>query len=171
MLPIILKKYDLSTIKKPFTITLVGIPLVGKSTFINSLYGAEYEIISSDGIMMELHGNDNYREAFDAIPQEVLDGEISKRIIGLAKQEKNVVFDITNTVRKRRQRNLGQYSRKKYTHIAVIFTTPSDSVLKERNLERMKTQNKLIPDNVLLGFAINYQAVTADEGFDIIINL
>jgi predicted kinase len=149
----------------------VGIPLVGKSTFINSLFGAEYEIISSDGIRMELHGDGDYANAFNSITSEELDQEISNRIIALAKQEKNVVFDITNTVKRRRMRNLGQYSCKKYTHIAIIFPTPSNSVLIERNLYRTKTQNKTISEDVMIQFAINYQQVTPDEGFDIIINL
>lgn len=166
-----LGKYDLSTLKEPFTITLVGIPLVGKSTFINSLYGAEFEIISSDSIMLEMHGSEDYEEAFRSVPSEKLDAEISKRIIGLAKEKKNVIFDITNTVKKRRMRNLGQYSKKTYTNVAVIFPTPSDDILLERNLYREKMFNKVISSDVLMSFALNYQPVSYDEGFHIIINL
>src|SRR5690348_16939602 len=120
-----MKTYDLSTIKTPFTITLIGLPLVGKSTFISSLYGAEFEVISSDGIMHEMSGDyTDYQVAFNSVSAEELDMEMSKRIIQLAADKKNVVFDITNTVKRRRLRNLGQYPKKTYTNIAVIFPTP-----------------------------------------------
>lgn len=166
-----MKEYDLSTIKTPFTITLIGIPLVGKSTFISGLFGADFEVISSDGIMMEMAGTQNYEDAFKAIGIEELDTEITKRVKAFAEDQKNVVFDITNTVRKRRLRNIGGYSRKIYTHIAVVFPTPSDAILQERNQVRVEKYNKFMSDEVLRMFAENYQPIRKDEDFDIIINL
>jgi len=162
---------DLSNIKQPFTITLVGPPLVGKTTFIKTLHGAEFEVISSDSILIELHGSDDYGMAFTSVDKTTHDLELSRRIIESIKLKKNIIFDLTNLRIIRRRRNLGQCSRKIYTNIAIIFPNISEETCIKRNESRRLTESKYINPNLISQMIAEYQPVDYSEGFSEIIYL
>ena len=162
---------DLSNIKQPFTITLIGPPLSGKTTFIKSLYGAEFVVVSMDDMLLELHGSNDYKTAYNTVDEKELDLAVSFKIIESIRLRKNVVFDLTNLRIKRRRRNLGQCSLKIFTNIAVVFNTPSEDVLIERNEARIIAENKSIKLSVINTMIDSYEPVDYSEGFSTIIYL
>jgi predicted kinase len=54
---------NLKELKEPFVIFLVGVPLVGKSTFIRENFEG-INVISRDEILMEVAGTRDYTEAW-----------------------------------------------------------------------------------------------------------
>lgn len=80
-------------------VMLCGIPGCGKSTFANKLMREEEFIhLSSDGIREEIYGDENEQ----GNPKEVFEIMHSRMIENL-KEGKSVIYDATNTSRKRRR--------------------------------------------------------------------
>ncbi len=80
-------------------VMLCGIPGCGKSTFVNKLMSEEEFIyLSSDGIREEIYGDENEQGK----PAEVFEIMHSRMLENL-KEGRSVIYDATNTSRKRRK--------------------------------------------------------------------
>lgn len=162
---------DLTKIKQPFTITLIGPPLVGKSSFVKNLQGAEFVVISMDDVLLDLHGGTDYNKAYSSVDDKLQDSEVSRQIIESLKLKKNIIFDMTNMRINRRRRNLGQCSSKIYTNIAIVFPNLSEETFIQRNESRRLTDYKFINMKVINQMISDYQPVEYAEGFNEIIYL
>ena len=150
---------------------LVGIPLSGKSTFIqNQLKGLDINIISRDEILMEVYGSRHYNDAYKNVDQKKVDKLLMDRIKTYSSEGRNVVIDMTNLTSKRRKYNLSFFD-DRYQKIAIVFTPPSLIELQNRNKKRQTEENKNIPESVLSNMLRSMQPIKEEEGFDKIINI
>lgn len=152
-------------------IVLVGPPLSGKDTYIKGIGYTNYDIISRDDIMMSLHGNDNYSEAFSKVDPKLVDKILNKKINESVNDKRNVIINMTNVSRKSRRRHLSKFPSNSYERIAVVFPILTIQEYENRNTKRGKELNKFIPMNVISNMINRMEEVTLEEGFDKIIKL
>ena len=156
---------------KSKVILLVGPPLSGKDTYLRIGIYSHYEIISRDDILMSLHKNDNYTEAFSSVDQKMVDKILNKQIIDCVDKKKDVIINMTNLSKKSRQRHLSKFPSDYYEKIAIVFPKLDTKEYFSRNTERKEKENKFIPVSIIESMIHNWENVTTDEGFDKIINL
>ena len=168
--------YNLSifkTFKKPYVLILVGPPLCGKSTFCNEYMekvDKDVVIISRDAIMLSLHHNDDYDQAYDAVNPKEINRVLREQIMDAAKNSKNVIMDMTHMVPKRRIGNISYFS-KKYFKAAVVFPFPTEEEIAIRNQKRILNENKSISASTMKQMLDIYRPVDKSEGFDKIVYL
>jgi predicted kinase len=147
----------------PNLIVLVGIPGVGKSTFIRKFLSdknvSDWVVISSDDIIERI-AKENGQTYDEAFPEAI---KISSKQIFVEAEEafrqgKNVIWDQTNLTAKARTRKVQMF--RGYNRVAMIFQIPHD--LDFRLLSR---PGKTIPKYVLDNMIETYEEPKVDEGF------
>lgn len=117
----------------PKFVMMWGIPGSGKSTYIEKHFGDDYTVVSSDIMREELYGDvndmDHNSEVFDAM---------RVRTINTLHRGKNVVYDATNLVYKRRVALLNEIKKIKCTKIIHCMVVPF-SICLSRNSQRERT--------------------------------
>ena len=156
---------------KSKVIFLVGPPLSGKDTFLRKNNYENYEIISRDDIMMSLHNNDDYTEAFKSVNQKLVDKLLNEKIYSAINSKKNVVINMTNLTVRSRHRNLCKFCQEIYDRIAIVFPKLTTDEYKIRNQKRKEEYNKFIPIEVINDMVEKWEKVTLEEGFNTIVNL
>lgn len=156
---------------KSKVILLVGPPLSGKDTYLRIGIYSHYKIISRDDILMSLHKNNDYTEAFSSVDQKMVDKILNKQIIDCVDEKKDVIINMTNLSKKSRQRHLSKFPSDYYEKIAIVFPKLDTKEYFSRNTERKEKENKFIPVSIIESMIHNWENVTTDEGFDKIINL
>lgn len=155
---------------------LVGIPLSGKSTFVNLLFkelGNEsnsINVISRDDILMNESNESNYEKAFNTVNQK----EVTKKLnakLEMAKEVKSGrwIIDMTQLSEKRRKHHLSFF--KNYYKVAIVFPIPNEAEINKRNLKREKSEGKYISKVVIEHMLSKYSPVKKQEGFDLIIKI
>ncbi len=160
---------NLKELKEPFVIVLVGVPLVGKSTFIKENFEGT-TVISRDEIVMEVSESRNYTEAWKKVDQKKVDRLLIERLNESNKEKRNVIIDMTNLTVKSRVSKLNLFS-KDYFKVAVIFPVLSNEEFERRNEERKVNENKFIPLFVVKNMINSYEVPTSKEGFDKIVKV
>ena len=150
---------------------MVGPPLSGKDTYLKSNNFTDFTTISRDEILVSLHNNTNYSEAFSQVDQKVVDRTLNKNIQDCIDQKKNVIINMTNLSKKSRNRHLCKFPNNDYEKIAIVFPKLNLCDYINRNDNRKKNEDKFIPVSVIQSMIENWQEVTEDEGFDQIIKL
>ena len=156
---------------KPKVILLVGPPLSGKDTYINSIGALGYKVISRDEIMMSLHENNNYSEAFRTVDQKKVDSILKKEITYSIENKRDIIINMTNLKRKSRKRIMDKFSGTDYEKIAIVFPKLELNEYFRRNEKRNTEENKFIPTKVINSMIESWEDVTTNEGFDNIIKL
>lgn len=159
---------QLSNIGEPFVAVLIGPPLSGKDTIINQLT-VDYEMISRDQILLDVHGSDDYTAAFKEVNQKEVDRLLREKLEDLGNSDENVIINMTNMTRKRRKYNLSHF--RGHYKIGIIFPMLDDAEYARRNAKRETEENKHIPPHVIKRMVSSYQTISEDEGFDKIISL
>src|SRR5699024_6813494 len=117
---------------------LCGLPASGKSTFAQELEDESTIILSSDDIREELFDNinhqDNNKKVFETMNQRAQD---------LLKLGKNVIYDATNTNRKRRVHLINNVL--KADECEVYYFNKHISNVKFNNLKR----KRVVPEHVI----------------------
>lgn len=141
-------------------IMLVGIPGSGKTTYAANLKkeNPDYIIHSSDELRKELYGDIGNQEH-----NAELFEELHRRIRKDIKEEKTVVYDATNLVKKRRVSFLSTINCKKK---CVLFLTDYDTCLKNNQEREM-----VVPDKVIEHMRKIFCPPHWHEGFDEIITV
>ena len=152
-------------------ILLVGPPLSGKDTHLRNQDYSDFTIISRDDILMSLHSNNDYSEAFNKVDQKEVDRLLIQKIQDCIDNKKNVIINMTNLSKKSRNRHLCKFPNSDYDKIAIVFPKLNLCDYINRNDNRKKEENKFIPVGVIQSMIDNWQDVTQDEGFDSIIKL
>jgi predicted kinase len=162
---------NISKLKEPWVMILIGPPNSGKDTWIKSNDSLSDAImISRDQILLDVWGEDNYDEAFKGADQKLVDRKLNQLLIDTGKSNSNVIVNMTHMGRKRRMHNLSFFPN--HNKIAVIFPILTDEEYKRRNLKRQKEENKFIPESVIKSMISSYQSVDKKiEGFDRIISI
>jgi len=141
---------------------LIGVPAAGKSTWINSqnwIGGMEY--VSTDHHVhayAKLQGK-TYREVFEEYMPTAVE-LMAQEVVAARTAGRDILWDQTSTTVKSRARKFNMLP--DYEHIAVVFTTPTIEVLKERLASRI---DQPIPWEVVQGMIDNFEMPTDEEGF------
>jgi len=155
---------------EPFVVLLIGPPLSGKTTSVNKLLeGYDYSIISRDNIVLDIHGSDNYNDAYKSVNQKEVTNTLTRKLIEAGKSDKNFVIDMTHMGSKRRMSNLFFFPN--HYKIGVIFPILSDEEYDRRNKKREEEENKFIPKKVISDMISSYQPIHPKEGFNKVITL
>lgn len=148
---------------KPICKILVGLPGVGKSTFIrNDLF--DYVKLSTDDIISNIA--DMYDTTYNKAFKDLItfaDKIFWADIEYWAKDGDNIVIDRTNLSVKSRKKLIDLIKPYGYTIDAIVFETPEQSEWERRLASR---PNKTIPPAILNNMLISYTVPTMDEGFD-----
>jgi predicted kinase len=163
-----LKTY-LKNCKHPYVIILVGPPLSGKDSVLCEL-NLDAVMISRDQILLDVYGSDNYDEAFKSVNQKEVDRQLTKMLIDSGMSQSNIIVNMTNLTRKRREHNLSFF--KNHFKIALIFPLLTEEEYSLRNFKRKSEEKKFIPENVLKNMISSYQSIDKiEEGFDKVISI
>ena len=161
---------DINTTKSK-VILLVGPPLSGKDTYLNSNDFSNFTIISRDDILMSLHTNSSYSDAFDKVDQKLVDKLLNQKIQDSINNKENVIINMTNLSPKSRNKHLCKFPNTDYYKIAVVFPKLDLSDYINRNEGRLLNENKFIPLPVIKNMIDNWIEISDNEGFDTIIKL
>lgn len=149
---------------------LIGLPGVGKSTFVKNHF-SDYQVISSDDFIQEradaagVTYNDAFESNIKAATLHFFDS-IEKAVTA----KKNIIVDRTSLTVAARKRILNMVPFREYNKRAVEFKMPeSDDEIAEWKT-RLNRHGKAIPDYMLSSMRKSYQPASYDEGFDHIIN-
>ena len=147
----------------PKLYVLVGIPGVGKSTWVkNQEWASECAYISTD-IHVENYAaskGKTYNEVFKAyMPKAVK--EMARDVIRASQEGKDIIWDQTSTTVGSRKKKFNMLP--DYYKIAVVFTPPNAEELQRRLNSR---PGKNIPFNVMKQMSNGFEMPTKEEGFD-----
>ena len=124
---------SIKDVSLPNFVMMWGIPGSGKSSYAENIFGDSYTIVSSDILREELFGDindmDHNGEVFEAM---------KKRTINTLQKGKNVVYDATNIVYKRRVALLTELKKIKCNKIIHCMIVPF-SICLSRNSNRERT--------------------------------
>ena len=164
---------DLRNLKEPYLIILIGPPLSGKTTWIKKNFldkGIDIDIISRDQIVLDVHGSNNYDDAFSSVNQKEVDRKLHQEMTDANKNKRNTIIDMTHMTSKRRSHNLSFFD-KSYYKLAIIFPILSDDEYSQRNMKRSGIENKTLPMPIVKRMISQYQPVAKEEGFNKVISL
>jgi predicted kinase len=165
---------NISELKTPFIIMLIGLPLSGKTTWIkeNILNMKGYEnidIISRDDIIMELSSSDDYNKSYSEVDEKEVNTLLRERLIESNKNRRCVIVDMTNMSKKRK--NTLNYFKKDYTRVAILFPLLDDEKYTIRNDKRKREEKKDIPLTVLKDMLEKYAIINEEDKFDIVVTV
>lgn len=153
---------------------LIGLPGVGKSTYVNNLRQEykeknlpfEWEVVSVDQHIEKFaeSRNTDYNSVF-SLYIKTASNLFWSDIANKAKLGVNMIVDRTNMSRKSRERIIRGLLQNGYEVNAVVFVTPNH----EEHQRRLNSRpGKDIPESVIASMAQNYQEPTHAEGFRVI---
>lgn len=146
----------------PEMIMLCGIPTSGKSTYSKDPKYKDYIRISSDDILDEIAKKQE--KSYSAVFQKNIQLAQRAMLIVLRnaiKQQKNIIWDQTNTTAKMRMEKLGMVP-KNYTKKAIWFGVS----LKDALIRNTKREGKIIPPDVIERMHKEFEIPSTKEGFD-----
>ena len=141
---------------------LIGVPASGKSTWVkNQDWAVDCVVVSTDEFVEDYAKECGltYSEVFDDYMPTAVD-LMAEKVIRAREAGKDIIWDQTSTSWTSRRRKFNMLP--DYEHIAVVFTTPAISVLKERLASRV---GQPIPWEVVQGMIDNFEYPTEEEGF------
>lgn len=137
-------------------IMLVGLPASGKSTIAHRL-STEFsaEILSSDRLRKEIHGDDNIQEDHKSLFEE-----LNKRANDYLAAGKNVIYDSTNLNRKRR-RHLIQHEIKATEKAVYYLNTHINNCC-----DRDRVRDRTVGEKVIQRMYKNLHIPVLNEGWN-----
>lgn len=138
---------------------LVGLPGSGKSTWAKMQEEAIW--LSSDAIRAELYGSEEVQDN----PSKVFN-LMFKRTVEALNSGKDVIYDATNTSRKRRTALIRDIKNKTngVTCCAVVFATPIETCI-----ERNNARDRKVPEEVIYKMYKSFNVPFYSEGFSVIL--
>lgn len=149
-------------------VMMVGVPLSGKSTFVDKIKDHGI-LISRDDMIMEHGKGISYKEAYDIADGNMIDKQLKKIMVEAGQTSNNYIIDMTNLTVGGRWKSIAKFP--KHIKIVVCLEIPSKEELVRRNIKRDKDMNKYIPERVLDNMINSYIEPTLGEGLDYIIKI
>lgn len=148
---------------------LIGLPGVGKSTWVEREFQGDCWVVSTDAILDEIAAEEDitYNEAFSKY-SKVTEPMMWKNFDSFIENKFHpIVIDRTNMSVKSRAKIFNRlknfHKGHGYKIHAVVFSKPDDI---EHNRRLNSRPGKTIPENVIRNMENSYQCPTIDEGFD-----
>ncbi len=148
---------------------LIGPPCSGKTFYVNKNALSNEVVISRDAIIMELHPDLNYTEAYRVCNQKDVNRIFKERFDECVANGVSIIIDKTNLTSKTRKKLLAKVS-VDYTKIAILFDWDK-KILLERNIKRNIEEGKFISDKVFEDMINSFVPIKDIEGFDKVISL
>jgi predicted kinase len=170
-----LKKLTKYTQNKPYVIILIGPPLSGKDYFANKFkkeIDSSVEIISRDQVLLDLHVNDDYDEAYRLVNQRHVTSQFNRLLSDVNRRKENVLVNMTHLASSRREHNLNFFD-DDYYKIALIFPFLSEDEYEKRYKKRSFEEKGRFRTtvNLVKSMIAQYQPIRMEEGFHKIISL
>ena len=154
---------------KPICHVMVGLPGIGKSTFVEDLKssGAVF-IYSTDNAIEDIAklSNKTYDEVFkDNINgvQKIINDDLDVAV----KNKVDIIWDQTNLGIKKRKKIINRMKHSGYDVYCICFVQPKEQNDKAEWKSRLANRiGKTIPYNVLKNMEKSFILPTKDEGFD-----
>jgi predicted kinase len=150
---------------KPFSVVLVGLPLSGKDTLIDSLGLEKIKILSRDGIIESLFPDNNYQEAYSSVDSKAIDKLFFKQLEEAVSKKEPVLINATH-LRIKRRRKINLRIPPEYVKLAIQLPVPSLDDYEQRNQNRRDLTGKHISRKVFEEMMNLFEPVNEDEGFD-----
>lgn len=150
---------------RPFCWVFVGLPAVGKSTYINDCVrgrSIKYAVISSDAYIERAARIENktYNEVFKN-HIDWAQKQFFEDIKNAISMNENIIVDRTNLTVKSRSKILNMLT-SNYIKVAVVFECSADL-----HVKRLASRpEKVIPNDVIALMYLTFQTPTLSEGFD-----
>ena len=161
-------KSKILSLPQPRLVIMVGLPLSGKDSLLKALDMEGFEIVSRDDILTNSE-SENYSESYWKQDSKAIDKMFFSIMDELNQAAKDVIINATHLKISRRRKVLLRFSEHKKICIVMPLIDIASYIL--RNEERFKASAKRIPEKVFLEMLGMYEAVSDDEGFDLIINV
>ena len=154
-------KEDAQPMNLKYFSLLVGLPAVGKSTWVNANYLDSYVVLSSDAIIEELSAQKGitYDQGFTQFV-DIAQKKFFDNVKTALAEGRNVMIDRTNLTVKSRKRLLDMVPAD-YKKVAVVF----DCSPEEQARRLASRPGKSIPAHVIKNMRDTYQEPTEAEGF------
>lgn len=155
---------------EPTCYVMIGLPAIGKSTFINRIRDADTWIYSTD-MFIDAVAEDNgltYAEAFESNIKAATEFN-ERKVETMMKLKKDIIWDQTNLGKAKRKKIIDRMKKAGYLLQAVYFTSPeTDEEIAEHKRRLNSRPGKIIPNHVLANMKESLVPPTIDEGFDVI---
>ena len=161
-------KSKILSLPQPRLVIMVGLPLSGKDSLLKALDMEGFEIVSRDDILTNSE-SENYSKSYWKQDSKAIDKIFFSRLNELNQAAKDVIVNATHLKISRRRKVLLRFLEHK--KICIVMPLIDIAAYKFRNEERFKASAKRIPEKVFLEMLGMYEAVSDDEGFDLIINV
>jgi predicted kinase len=161
-------KSKILSIQQPRLVLMIGLPLSGKDSLLKALSLEGFEIVSRDDILTS-SDIQNYRESYRNQDSKAIDKIFFSNLNKLNQEAKDVIINATHLKISRRRKVLLRFPEHK--KICIVMPKIDLAVYKTRNAERFKASAKNIPEKVFLELLEMYEAVSDNEGFDLLIDV
>lgn len=155
---------------RPIAFMMVGLPYSGKSTYVNRIdFLRELPQVSMDDEVERLcrARGLTYNTGYNAVAKEA-GKAVKARVRDLIERQESFVWDGTNLTKKSRAKKLARLKANHYTVVAIVM--PALNAFDEAN-RRLGRLDKIIEDPILESMRESFEAVTFDEGFDLVYNV
>ena len=140
----------------PTLYCMCGIAGCGKSSYAEMLKDSNTILVSTDTIRKELYGDESeqgdYKEVFNTAYSKIKNG---------FNDNKNVIFDATNSRVKYRENLLAALKDYTFNKVVYVFTTSLEQALKNNDSRERK-----VPERVIINQYEKFNMPTKDEGWD-----
>lgn len=164
---------------KPTCYVMVGLPGTGKSTYVSEqlmpMLSDDAFIYSTDRLIEEAAENrgQTYNEAFRDMIGPATE-QMEQWLTVVTRDKNDVVWDQTNTGRKKREKIIRRMKNAGYRVEAICFLHPDPGLIddmKEWKRRLASREGKTIPEHVLENMMQNFTIPSIPEGFDRVITM
>ena len=154
----------------PICTVMVGLPALGKSTFIQKLKTDDNWIYSTDmyiDAVAEDHGI-TYSEAFETNIQAATRFN-EQKLESMVRLKKDIIFDQTNLGLGKRRKIINRMRQAGYTVNCICLLQPEAGWLDDQKVWQHRLNNrpgKVIPNHVIANMLESFVVPTIEEGFD-----
>lgn len=155
---------------KPTCTVMVGLPALGKSTLINTMYTPDTWIYSTD-MFIDAVAEDNgitYDDAFLSNIKAATEFN-ERKLETMTQLQKDIIWDQTNLGYKKRVAIVNRMKNKGYQVRCICITPPkTEADIVEWKRRLANREGKTIPHHVLANMMESYLQPSTNEGFDMI---
>lgn len=155
---------------KPICTVMVGLPAMGKSTFIEKIKDSETWIYSTD-MYIDSVAEDNgitYDEAFESNIKAALNFN-EQKLKSLIQLQKNIIWDQVNGSSKKRHKIVNRMKNEGYTVNCICILHPEAGHLDDLKAWKGRLESrpgKTIPNHVLSNMIETFTEPSLEEGFE-----